>query len=193
MNISDCYDLHKIIESLEVALQIDGVDMDERDIDQVIKNVRQRISRQYGIDIVTYKVTSPEVEMSDFRMSVKVFVDNIANIHAKLAGYAQMERYHAASGVSLSNINYLGKTEESLINNLAAMSREYYLPKTEKSIQAIKDKLGTINNCWEKRLFVLAVIAHEIGFDELTACIAEILLQGTIRNGASRNGYQGNR
>ncbi len=181
MKIADCYDLHALIRELEVAFQVDGSDFEERDIDVLVKNVKTRVSRQYQIDVLSYKVDADELTMSESRKAVVLFIDNIARIHSKLCGYAQLVRYKAANEISLSDINYLGFEETSLKTTLVAMQREHYLPQVEENIAAIKTKLGVINNCWEKRLFVLAVVAYELGCSEVTACIAEILYQGMIK------------
>lgn len=181
MNITECYDLHSLIRELEAALQIDGVDFEEKDIDVIIKNVRTRISRQYQINLSEYKIDSAEFDLSESRESVILFIENIARIHAKFCGYAQIERYTTNSSISLSSINWLGFTEDTLKVTLKALQRKVLIPKAIDNIQAIKGKLGTINNCWEKRLFVLMVIASDLGFDELMACIAEILFQGTLK------------
>lgn len=188
MNITERYDLHAIIKELEFAFQIDGPDFEERDIDVMIKNIRKKISREYNIDVVEYKVNSAEVEMSPERGSISLFIDNILRIHSKFCGYEQIERYNTMSGISLSAVNYLGFTEESFEKTLKALQRAVLLPKAETAIEAIKGKLGTVNNCWEKRLCILMIVAHELGFDELTASIAEILYQGTFGAKVLRNG-----
>ena len=190
MNIADRYDLHEIIKELETALQIDGVDFEERDIDVLIRNIRLKISRQYQINLTDYKVCDTEIELSDFRKSVSLFIDNITRLHSKICGYSQIARFMTSSGISLSSVNYLGFTEETFVKTLLALQRKISQPKAEASIQAIKGKLGTVNNCWEKRLCILLVVSHEIGFYELTASIAEVLYQGTFRTGVSSNGYQ---
>lgn len=181
MDITKCYNLYEVIKELEIAFQIDESDFEERDADTMVKNVKKRINRQYAIDISEYKVNSDEVVLSSFRESLALFVENIARIHSKFCGCCQIERYHASTDLSLSRINYLGFVESSLIDTLEALQRETFFGEVEGRIECIKEKLGTISNCWEKRLFVLMVISWELGFNEMVACIAEILFQSTFR------------
>ena len=112
---------------------------------------------------------------------MSLFVDNIARIHAKFAGYAQIERYHTKYQTDLNKINYLGFDEKSLRTALLAIHTKTMQPRVTDVIKAIKGKLGTINTCIEKRLFMLIVITHELGFNEVAACISEIFVQGTIK------------
>lgn len=181
MKVKDCYNLHDIIRELEVVFQIDGRDFEEKDVDVLLANVKTRISRQYQIDAVSYRIDSDELTMGESRKAVILFVDNVARIHAKLCGYGQILRYNQLNEISLSSINFLGFEESSLKTTLVAMQREYYLPKISENIAAIKTKLGAINNCWEKRLFILAIVACELGFSEVTACIGEILFMGMLK------------
>ena len=181
MNITECYNIDGIIRELEAAFQIDGSDFEERDIDIVIKNVKTRICRQYQIDLSEHKVDSAEFEVGVYRNAVSIFIDNIARIHAKICGYCQIARYLTSMQVSLSDVNYLGYTEESLKTMLQALQRKATLPMAEDAINSVKLKLSTINNCREKRLFMLAIVSHAIGFNEVTAAVAEILYLGSLR------------
>ena len=92
-----------------------------------------------------------------------------------------MERFLTSSQVSLSDVNYLGYTEDSLKTLLVALQRKVTLPLATDAINSIKDKLGSISNCREKRLCLLIIIADAIGFPEVVAAIAEILYIGMIR------------
>jgi len=181
MDITSCYDLHKVIRELETAYQIDESDFVERDMDVMIKHIKAKINQQYAIDISTYKVNATELELVSFRESLKLFISNIARIHSKLCGCCQVDRYLTRTDISLSKINYLGFVESSLVDTLEALQRKTFLPEMEGRIECIKEKLGTISTCWEKRLFVLLVVSWELGFDEVVACIAEILFQSTFR------------
>lgn len=181
MNITDCYDLPSLIREMEAALQIEDADFEEQDMDIIISNVKKRISRQYQINLSDYKINADELAFSDFRKSLSLFVDNIARIHAKFAGYAQIERYHTKYQTDLNKINYLGFDEKSLRTALLAIHTKIMQPRVTDVIKAIKGKLGTINTCIEKRLFMLIVITHELGFNEVAACISEIFVQGTIK------------
>lgn len=181
MNITECYDTDSIIRELETAFQINGSDFEERDLDLVIRNVKTRIGRQYQIDLSENKIDSAELEVGVYRNAVSIYIDNIARIHAKLCGLCQIARYMTYVQVSLSSVNYLGYTETTLKTMLVALQRKVTLPMAEEAINSVKVKLGTINNCREKRLFMLIVISHALGFYEVTAAIAEILYLGSMK------------
>ena len=51
MQISDMYDITRIVRDIETALCIDGVDYGEKDIDTIIENVTNRIIVQHQIDL----------------------------------------------------------------------------------------------------------------------------------------------
>lgn len=181
MNITECYNLHEIVRELELALQIEDGDLRETDIDRLIINVKKKIDRQYQVDVTNYKVDSPELELSNMQESIALFIENIARIHSKLCGYCQIRRYLASSEVSLEDINYIGLTRESLKANLQALQRLYYQPRLTDFIAVLKKKLPSISNSWEKRLLVLVVVCEDLGFNEVAACIGEILYQSLIK------------
>lgn len=174
MNIENAYALGKILEELEVALQIDGSDLEERNIDVVLGNVRKRIYRQYNIDITTGIITDPALDMSKSRNEVALFIDNIARLHAKLGGFCQIERYLTESQVDLRDLNYFGYREDSLMQFLIYLQRKETLPAAKEAIESLKLKLGTISISKEKRLMLILIVAYDLGLFELTATIAEI-------------------
>ena len=49
-----------------------------------------------------------------------------------------------------------------------------------ESVDLIKNRLVMIRICREKRLFMIMVVAYELGFNELVATIAEILYLGGV-------------
>lgn len=177
MNIAECYNLHDIVRELELALQIEDGDLRETDIDKLLANIKKKIDRQYQVDVTHYKVDSMELALSNMQESVALFIENIARLHSKLCGYCQLRRYLASSEVSLEDINYIGLTRESLLANLKALQRLYYQPRLTDFIAVLKRKLPSISNSWEKRLLVLIVVCIELGFNEVSASIAEILYQ----------------
>lgn len=181
MNITGEYNLHEIIKELEIAFQIDGSDFEERDMDRFLSSIKTKINRQYNIDISEYPVNSIELDMCAFRESLLIFIENITRIHASLCGSCQISRYLTESEVSLSDVNYLGFTEQKFKETLIALQRKNTQPFASDNVQAIKTRLSSISYSWEKRLCILLVLSWEIGFPEITACIAEILYQSTLR------------
>ena len=181
MNITGCYNLHTIICELETILQIDGADLEERNMDVVIRNVKTRISRQYQIELADYKIDSDELAVGPYRNALSIFIDNVARVHGKLSGYGQIARYLTNIQISLSSINYLGFVQTELKALLIALQRKRTAVDTTDAVKAIKDRLGSINICWEKRLFILLIVSEALGFNELTAAIAEILYLSVVR------------
>ena len=56
MNIAACYDLHELIKQLEIALMIEDGDLRETNMDNLIKNVKTKIDRQYQINLTDCKL-----------------------------------------------------------------------------------------------------------------------------------------
>ena len=181
MDITSCYDIDSIIREFEAAFQVDGTDFEERDVDVILKNVKTRVGRQYQVDLTEFKIDSPEFDIGVYHNAAALFIDNVARLHAKLCGLCQICRYLTVVNISLSDINFLGYTEESLKTMLQALQRKATLPMAEEAVQSVKRKLGSINNCREKRLFLIMVISYTIGFHEVTASVAELLYLGGLR------------
>ena len=180
MGISDNYDLKEIIKELETAIQIDGVDFELPSVEQLLYEVKRRISRQYQIDLNAVKLNDVALELDASRNSAIVLLDNLTRLHGKLAGYGQILRWKKHTEISLAAINYLGYTEDSLKTALIVLQRSSTQPRAVEALKAIKEKLPAIPMCTEKRLFVLLVVTMDIGCAELAACIAEILYMGML-------------
>lgn len=185
MNIQSLYTtigLDGIITELEAALQIDGKDYEEASFDTIIGNVKQRINRMYQIDLSLGKVNDISFESGIYKAAVSLFIDNVASIHARLCAFGQIERFKTTSYVSLSAINYMSYKKESLLKVLKLLQREKLQigESAAESVDLIKNRLVMIRICREKRLFMIMVVAYELGFNELVATIAEILYLGGV-------------
>ncbi len=178
MVISDLYDINVIISNIEVALQIDGADYEEKNVDAILKNVFDRIIRQYQLDLRETKVTDDVLYMGNSRDSAVLFVENLALLHAKLCGYLQIVRFHKQSTIKPINFNYMGFTPESFKSFCMAAQSIYTIPNVTDALRAISSKFGSVNNCTEKRLILILIVAHKIGLDELCASVSEILYIG---------------
>lgn len=178
MDISTLYDINRIVNSIEAALQIDGVDYAEKDMDVVIKNVKNRIIRQYQIDLTQVKITDTSLYLGKSRNKAAMFTENIAALHGQLCGYLQIARFTQEIKVRPVNVNFLGFTEKSLTSMLQLCLRKKTLPGVNEAFEAIKIKVCSINNCLEKKVFMIMIVCHELGFDEMVAAIAEILYLG---------------
>lgn len=181
MNVEMNYNLSDIVHELEVALQIDGKDFEEKDMDILIRNVRMRIENQYALDLTSYKLSDVELQIEPYRPRTAILLDNITCIHSKLCGFFQIARYLTRLDVSLDSINYLGFEEEGLKLVLEKLQRKSTMKEADEALRAIKNKLQTISSCMEKRLFVLLVVSHDLGLDEVVAAIAEILYMAARR------------
>lgn len=175
MNITEFYDLNEIVQEIELALLMTGDDHHETDLDKVIENVRRRITGHHAINLVDFNLDSIELEMSQSREGVAIYLDNMSRLHAKLCGVVELTRFTKTNRVSLSDINYLGFKPMHVKSTLKAMQSKDKIPSVENNIQAIKGRLSSIDNCMEKRLLVIAVICHELGMDEMMSTIAELL------------------
>lgn len=183
MTVTEMYDIDSILREAEATFQIDGQDYEEHDMDVVIRNVKQRLGRQARIDFEKYKITDPEISQGFYRAQAVMLTDSVAMLHGRLGGAVHIQRYLTSSPVSLSDVNYLGYTEESMRGVLRALQRKETAPKAVNAVKAIKEKLGAVISCREKRLFMLIIIADAIGYPEIVAVVAEILYQGMIAGG----------
>lgn len=173
-------DLLKIITDLELALLIDARDYAIKDINVVIDRVKERINIQYQVDLLNMPIGSTEWALSAQKGSLLLFMGNVLELQNRLSGYCQIARYHTRIDVSLDRVNYLGQTKESMRLVLMALQREKTIASAEKALDVIKLKLASINNCIEKRLFVVMLVAYELQLFELSATLAEILYLGGI-------------
>ena len=183
MNIKNLYGqdgLDKIITELEVALQLDGRDYEEESFSDILNNVYKRINRQYQLDFKMGKICDPIFETNKFFDSASLFVDNIALIHAKLSAYCHIVRYGLHTDVLLSNINYMSVQQSTMLQVLKELQLESCIPSVEEPVRVLENRIQTIRISREKRLFMLLLIAYEIGLYEVVATIAEILYLGGI-------------
>lgn len=178
MDITSLYDINKIAINLEVALQIDGMDYAEKDVNVIISNVKQRIIRQYNVDLTNCKITDDDLAMGRARSSAILFIENVANLHAQLCGYLQIVRYTGEITIKPINVNYLGIVQKSLMSVLQLAIRRKTVPTLRDAMEAIKLKIGSVNNCMEKKMFLIMIVSYELGFYEVMAAVAEILYLG---------------
>lgn len=179
MTISDMYDINKIILNVEQALCIDGSDYGEKDVDTIIENVTNRIIKKYQIDLSNKKISDDDLYIGKSRSSAVLFIENVSNLHATLAGYAaSIIRYNRLVTVRPVNMNYMGFTSETLKSFYMAALQKNTMPSIDTAINAIKRKFGSINSCTEKKFMLIIIIAYQFGFYELVAILAEILYHG---------------
>ena len=179
MTISDMYDINRIILNVEQALCIDGSDYGEKDVDVIIENVTNRIITKHQLDLHNRKITDDELYIGKSRSAAVLFTENVAQLHATLAGYsAAIIRYNRLVTVRPVNMNYMGFTKEALRSFYMAALQKNTIPSIETAISAIKRKFGSINSCTEKKFMLIIIIAYQFGYYELVAILAEILYHG---------------
>lgn len=179
MTVSEMYDINRIILGVEQALCIDGQDYAEKDVDVIIENVTNRIITNYHIDLHTCKVTDDSLYVGKSRASAVLFCENMAQLHSQLAGYsAAIIRYNRSVIVRPINMNYMGFTKETLKSFFMAGLQRTTMPSIETAINAIKRKFGSINNCTEKKVMLIIIIAYQFGLYELVAILSEIMYHG---------------
>lgn len=187
MNVSEVYDLAGILRDLEATMQISGTDYGERDVDVIIENVYKRIYNQYHVDLKQSPLNDESWMLGNKRSDVRALVENLALLHSKLSGYCQCLRYRQENStvsqeivVRARNINYCGASAGGFYNFLKASVLESQLNTVEPAFQYIKNKLQTINMCFEKRLLLIMIIARELGVPEITSAAAEIFCIGEL-------------
>lgn len=178
MTISEMYDINRIVIDIEVALQIDGKDYGEKDVDVILENIMNRIIRQYQIDLHGRKITDDDLYIGKSRSSAVLFVENVSTLHGRLCGYLHIARYQTHVIVRPININYMGFAQGSFMSFFMAAMTARTLPDCDAAIQAIKRKFGSVNNCIEKKLILIMLVSYYFGFNEMVAAIAEIMYLG---------------
>lgn len=183
MDIKQLYTLNNVedlLTTIEVALKVDGKDYGESSYDAIARNVKQRINREYQIDLNLGKINDISFETGIYRAAVSLFIDNMALMHAKLSAYCQISRYITHIDVSLSAINYMAYTEESMKSILKLLQREKTMPRCAEAIESMKEKIMTIKTSKEKRFFMIMLLCYDFGLYEIVATIAEILYLGGV-------------
>lgn len=187
MTISDNYNLSDIVLRLEATLQIDGSDYGERDVDVIMDNIYKRIQRQYQIDLTNKQLVDDSLYIGPSRESAVLLVDNISQLHAKLAGYTQLIRYkspanHKSTVVEVRgrNINYFGASQKGFRDFIHAVMLEGQINSTEQAFAFVEAQFGTISKCMEKRLLLIMIVARRLGLFEIVSCIAEIFMIGEL-------------
>lgn len=172
--------LDSLLTEMEVAIKLSGKDYTENSYDAILRNVKQRINKEYQIDLTLGKVNDISFETGIYKAAVSLFIDNMAMIHSKFCAYCQICRYTVHNDISLSSINYMSYTEDSMLLTLKMLQKEKTRVRADESIEAMKTKIMTIKTSNEKRLFMLLLLSYDIGLYEITACIAEILYLGGV-------------
>lgn len=167
-----------LLTELEVAIKLTGKDYTESSYETILNNVKLRINREYQIDLNLGKINDISFETGIYKSAVALFIDNIAMIHSKICAYCQICRYTVHNDISLSSINYMSYTEESMIKILRLLEREKTRVQAEEGLEVMKTKIMTIKASNEKRFFMLLLLCYDIGFYEVAASIAEILRLG---------------
>lgn len=172
--------LENLLTEMEVAIKLTGKDYTEPSYETILTNIKLRINKEYQIDLNLGKIDDISFETGIYKSAVTLFIDNMAMIHSKLCAYCQICRYTVHNDISLSSINYMSYTEESMLKLLKLLEREKTRVRAEEGLEVMKTKIMTIKASNEKRLFMLLLLCYDIGLYEITACIAEILYMGGV-------------
>lgn len=178
MYILDNYSITELILQLELTLQIEARDYQERDVDVIFQNVLKRIAKQYRLNLEDRPITDAAWYAGDSRADAVLLMDNLTHQHAMLCGYLQIVRYTQKIDIRASAINYAGFTPHSLDNFWSSMITRMLIANTREAVKTVEKRFGTIGMCLEKRLLLLLFITYRLGLFELTASIAEIFYLG---------------
>lgn len=172
------HDFYGVISELEVALCIDGEDYATRDIDSAMIKIKQRLQRQYSIDLSgSIEDTYAGTIIGD---EVKNFLDNMQFMYNRVCGCSHYFRYIGEIPINLSKINYLGITKDSMLGVLKLLQCEGRHDSLGSAMEQIKSKIGTIPMSIEKKIYMILYVSFKLELFELTAVIAEILYLGGI-------------
>lgn len=180
MNITEQYDINRILVEIEVALCIDGKDYAEKDVDTIMEGIYNRIIRQYQLDLRNRKITDADLYIGKSQAAAVLFIDNISALHGKLSGYLQIVRYWKQVTIKPANINYMGFSEQSFRSFFIAAMTAYTQSSIDTAVRAIKGKFGSVNNCIEKKLILIMLVCYSFGLNEMVSAIAEVLYLGMM-------------
>lgn len=172
------HDFFGVVSEMEVALCIDGEDYASRDVDMSINRIKQRIQRQYSIDL--------SGKLSDMYAGnligdeVRNFLDNMQFMYNRICGSSHYFRYVGQVPVNISKINYLGITKDSMLSVLKLLQCEGRHESLSSAMEQIKSKIGTIPMSVEKKLYMILYVSYIMELFELSAVVAEILYLGGI-------------
>lgn len=173
------HDFFGVVNELEVALCIDGEDYATRDVDMAIMRIKQRLQKQYSIDLSGNNM-SDVYSGSILGDEVKTFLDNIQFLYDRVCGCSHYFRYIGKVPINLSKMNYMGITKDSMLSILKLLQCEGRHESLSNPMEQIKSKIGTVPMSTEKKLFMLLYVSYILELYELTAAIAEILYLGGI-------------
>lgn len=172
------HDFYGVINELEVALCIDGEDYATRDVDMAMSRIRQRLQRQYSIDLSgRIEDTYSGYIVGD---EVKNFLDNMQFMYNRVCGCGQYFRYVGQVPINLSKINYMGITKTSMLSLLKLLQCEGRHATLYNPMDQIKSKIGTIPMSIEKKMFMCLYVSYMLELYELSASLAEILYLGGL-------------
>lgn len=166
----------KVISELEAVFCIDGNDYVNRDIDNALRNILQRIQVQYSIEFEENQVTPYNGAI--YSEEEKNFIDIVYTLYEKLCAIAHSIRYRGKVPYSLSSVNYIGITKDSLLNLLKLVQMEGSQTKAGIYMEDVKYRLTSVPITPERRLFTLMVLSYILKLYEVTAVIAELLYLG---------------
>lgn len=172
------HDFFGVVDELEVSLCIDGEDYATRDIDSAIVKIRQRIQKQYSIDLNA--AIGDNYLDAVMGTEIKAFLDNMHYLYNNVCGCGNFFRYIGGVPICLSNVNYLGITKDSMLSVLKLLQIEGRHDTLTSSMNQIKAKIGTVPMSLEKKLFMILYVSFELELYELSAAIAEILYIGGL-------------
>ncbi|MBR3598480.1 MAG: hypothetical protein IKL53_01235 [Lachnospiraceae bacterium] len=178
MTITDMYDINTIIVDTEVALQIEGKEYAEKNVDTIIENVYTRILRTYQLDMHGKTIDEEGLLLGKSRSAAVMFIENMASLHARLCGYLQVARYNSYVSIRPVNINYMGLTQSSFKSVLIGAMQSNTIKHIGPAMQVLKNKFGLVSSCIEKKLILIMIICYELGFYEMVSSVAEILYLG---------------
>ena len=185
MTISDNFSLSDILLKLETALQIDGRDYGERDVDIIMSNIYKRIQRQYQLDLTNTKLTDDALYIGPTRQSAQLFLDNLTELFGKLAGYSILLNFkidgtnsNTVIEIMPRNISYCSASRKGFMQFMSRCRVQSLVQTQDPVFKYIEQQFGTFAKCNEKRLILIMIVAYRLGLYELICIIANIFIIG---------------
>ena len=181
MRLQDSISLELIIRELEGVMGVDLEDYEVSTFSEIVARVKSRIRANYAVDVDTAgfdKEISQSPEL--LAQSAVTFLQAIGSIYESVCAYGHKVRFTQYNEIDLRKVKCFGFTESSLKATLFTAQTSRTIERASDALYTVVNSLYSIQLCFEKRLFIVAMLAYEFGLKELAAAIFEIFALSLI-------------
>lgn len=170
--------ISQILLSLESTFKIEV--SGEATVESIVKDAIDRLENTYActFDKDIFSIQSENQLLAD---NVNPLIKDIRQCLAMLSLYLELKLFHKNVGVTLSAVNYLGYSKESLLKALKYLRDETeYKKHHEPIINSFYNYLNNIPMCSVKRMFICLLVMDRLGVSEGVAIMSNLLYIGGL-------------